>query len=166
MLRQAGNPFFSLLSFSVVCLVGCASVRTTPPKLNVQLSQFRRVHLELIDQSQSLPMPWNWPNLLWTTNDSRQRQVAAAANRLAASLAAQGFELVDRGNNPAAVASLEIDSVRFDPLAGWIADRASLSFRALPAGTEVARYEASGTLLTPTLDRLIDRIVDGVAADW
>lgn len=147
-------------------MLGCASLKATHTDPGLRLRQFRRVHLEFIDHSQKIPMPWNWPNLIWTRDNSRQLQVAEATSKLAALLSAGGFELVDRSDSPDAVASFEVVSVRLDPITGWIADRAVLSFRSTRSGQELVRFEASGLLVTPTLDRLVDRVAESAVASF
>src|SRR5262245_54145598 len=119
----------------------CANLKveralTTPPALVVPPT----LHLQLIDHSGAAPSwPIDYLNTLWTPDDKRQRRAVQAAAELRRALEERKFVFSDSPNDAQVLAEFEIRGIRFDPIAGWITDGASIEFamreNRLPIGT-------------------------------
>lgn len=89
-------------------------------------------------------------------------QIIMAAQDVAFALRDLGFETVDKAEEADAIALFSIGTVRYDPLVGWIADRAFLQFKENKSGTMVVSIKADGQLITPTVSTLVNNIISEV----
>jgi len=66
-----------------------------------------------------------------------------------------GFETVSSAEQADAVAVFSIATVRKDPIAGWIADRAMLQFRDVKTGSVLYTAKSESSWVTLQIDNLI-----------
>lgn len=89
-------------------------------------------------------------------------QIIMAAQDVAFRLRDMGFETVDKPEDADIIALFSIGTVRYDPLAGWIADRAFLQFKEAKTGSIIFSIKADSQLITPTVRTLVDNIMSEV----
>jgi len=89
-------------------------------------------------------------------------QIIMAAEDIAFALRDMGFETVDKAEQADLIALFSIGTVRYDPLAGWIADRAFLQFKDSKSGAMIVSIKADGQLITPTVKTLVDKMISEV----
>jgi hypothetical protein len=77
-----------------------------------------------------------------------------------------GFNVVNNPGNSDAIAHLSIGQIRYDPLAGWIADQASLQVEDTKSRETIAQYIADGRLVTPTVNKIIKKLSKKVKKDF
>ena len=85
-----------------------------------------------------------------------------AAQDIAFALRDQGFETVDDPEQADMIALFSIGTVRYDPLAGWIADRAFLQFKESKTGSMIVSIKADAQVVTPTVSTLVDNLISEV----
>ncbi len=88
-------------------------------------------------------------------------QAAQALNSLQFEMAALGFQLVGTLGEAQLVGEFSVGQIRFDPLAGWVADQAMLVLKE-PAGNTVALFRAKSSGITPTVNNLVSQIAKAV----
>jgi hypothetical protein len=89
-------------------------------------------------------------------------QIFMAGQDIAFGLTGLGFNVVDREEDADMLALFSIGTVRFDPLAGWIADRAILQFKDRTTGEGVLTIKADLQFITPTVSTLVENLLDEV----
>ena len=85
---------------------------------------------------------------------SGREQAIIAAQRVAFELLRMGFMVTASPSGAIMYANLTIGTVRYDALAGWIADEAILDFVDANTSDILASYRASGRFITPTVNNL------------
>ena len=96
---------------------------------------------------------------------SGEGQAIIAAQTLAFELLNLGFRTTDLIEEADIYVDFSIGTVRLDPLAGWIADQAILTFREPDTGTVLASYQATSRSITATVNNLVSNLVERLAAD-
>jgi len=86
-------------------------------------------------------------------------QVIMAAQDIAFALNEMGFDTVEKAEDADMVALFSIGTVRYDPLAGWIADRAFLQFKDQRSGSTVLSIKADGQIITPTVGTIVENLI-------
>jgi hypothetical protein len=94
-----------------------------------------------------------------------QDQALLAAQDVAFELGSMGFAVVEAPGQADLFADFSIGTVRFDPLAGWIADRAFLEFKNARTAEVLASYRSEVRWVTPTVENLVSNIIDRVRED-
>jgi hypothetical protein len=94
-----------------------------------------------------------------------QDQAMLAAQDVAFELGSIGFSVVDTPGQADVFADFSIGTVRYDPLTGWIADRAFLEFRLARTAEVLASYRSEVRWVTPTIGNLVSNILDRVRRD-
>ncbi|MBA5866565.1 MAG: hypothetical protein GDA67_07700 [Nitrospira sp. CR1.3] len=89
-------------------------------------------------------------------------QAIMAAQDLMFGLRELGFETVDRIDDADAIALFSIGTVRYDPLAGWIADKAHLQFKENRTGSIICSIKAESQVVTPTVEKLVNGLLSEV----
>lgn len=87
-------------------------------------------------------------------------QAFLAAKDLELELRAAGMRIVSQPGNANVIANFYIGSCRFDPIAGWIADRSFIDFRDSKTGETVAMVSGNTRVITPTIRSHIRNLVD------
>ncbi|HLA33014.1 MAG TPA: hypothetical protein VJ047_18490 [Pseudomonas sp.] len=82
-------------------------------------------------------------------------QVIMAGQDVEYALRDIGFETVSSAEQADAVAVFSIATVRKDPIAGWIADRAMLQFRDVKTGSVLYTAKSESSWVTLQIDNLI-----------
>ena len=70
-------------------------------------------------------------------------------------LANIGFDFVSNENQADAVIEFSIGTIRYDPIAGWIADQATLKFRDIRTGKILVHVRAKPKFITPTVNNIV-----------
>jgi hypothetical protein len=173
-----------IYALMLMLLTGCGATMKSQLLLkDVRLGDYRSVHLKIATAGGSLS--FSGANLgsgfatanstpygvsasgIGTTLSSSHAmtgndQIIMAAQDIEFALRELGFETVDSPDKADIVALFSIGTVRYDPLAGWIADRAFLQFKESASGSLVVSIKADGQLITPTVSTLVDNIVSEV----
>jgi hypothetical protein len=168
----------------LLTLTGCgATIHSQLVKKDSRLSDYKKVHLMIATAGGSISVTDTGMGSGFATANqtpsgtsvggvgsalsvshamSGNDQIIMAAQDVAFALRDLGFETVDKPEEADAIALFSIGTVRYDPLAGWIADRAFLQFKESKTGTMVVSIKADGQLITPTIGTLVDNIVSEV----
>jgi hypothetical protein len=77
-----------------------------------------------------------------------------------------GFSVVDNSSAAGAVFDLSLGAIRYDPIGGWIADKAILSVRDRATGQIVKMYSTEGRFITASVDKLVSMLAEAVADDY
>jgi len=93
---------------------------------------------------------------------SGNEQAVLAAQDVIFGLRDIGFEIIDKVEEADAIALFSIATVRHDPLAGWIADKALLIFKENRTGAVICSIKAETQIVTPTINTLVNGIVSEV----
>jgi hypothetical protein len=91
-----------------------------------------------------------------------QEQVLLAAKDLSFRLIEMGFTMTETQEDADAVAILSIGTVRYDPITGWIADRAYLEFKNAQNGQLLCSFKADTRFITPTVNTILKKLMKGV----
>lgn len=90
---------------------------------------------------------------------SGKSQVLIAAKDLETELRMQGFNVVNDIKQAELVVLFSIGTVRYDPLAGWIADRSSVEFRDVKTNETLMILRSVDQLITATVNTHISNLV-------
>ena len=93
---------------------------------------------------------------------SGSSQALLAAQDVAFELGAMGFAVVPKKEQADIIALFSIGAVRFDPIAGWIADQAFLEFRDAHTDQIIASYRANSRFVTPTVKAIMKSLMKQV----
>jgi len=93
-------------------------------------------------------------------------QAAQALNSLQFEMAAIGFQMVNNLSEAQLVGEFSIGQIRYDPLAGWIADQAMLVLKDTATGNTVAMFRAKTSVVTPTVNSLVSQIAKAVKQSY
>lgn len=155
------------LTFAMACIAlftqGCTShIVSHVPNPKIHLShQYRKIAIILNGSgSQSINNSSLFENKLIQTqvmDGSLQSQMAGET--LAFECEKLGFCVVPATENPDLIFEFNIGSIRFDPIVGWIADQAILRIRDTKSKEVVASYQAKGSLITPTVENIISKLM-------
>lgn len=162
--RPMGRLVLPVVAIALAALgSGCAatiqSVRTDP---SVQLRQYRRLALVLTDATGSTSVLGAAAGGIASGQVMKgEGQAAQALNSLQFEMAALGFQLVGTLGEAQLVGEFSVGQIRFDPLAGWVADQAMLVLKE-PAGNTVALFRAKSSGITPTVNNLVSQIAKAV----
>lgn len=88
---------------------------------------------------------------------SGEAQAAQALESLKFELLALGFQMTDTPAEADALADFSIGQIRYDPLVGWIADQAVLTFKD-PSGKVLAGFRAQSRGITPTVNNIVTKL--------
>ncbi|OGR85739.1 MAG: hypothetical protein A2901_01105 [Elusimicrobia bacterium RIFCSPLOWO2_01_FULL_54_10] len=86
-------------------------------------------------------------------------QINMAVQDIAFALRDMGFDTIEKTGEADAIALFSIGTVRYDPLTGWIADRAFLDFKDNKTGSMILSIKANTRFVTPTVGSLVRNIV-------
>ena len=151
-----------------VSFTGCAAIkveRNTP--FNGKETNSKILHLKVIDRSTSSPDNVDgYINKLWTKDPERAQAVKGAIEMLESDLKPYGFQFVDSLEASQTIAQLEISSVRFDPVGGWITDGVVMIYRNRETGEQMGKVIANDTFVTPGLQKSFTRLTEGTLQLW
>jgi hypothetical protein len=86
-------------------------------------------------------------------------QVQMAAESIGFECEKLGFHVVSINDCPDLLLEFSIGSIRFDSLAGWIADQAIVRLRDAKSKQIVAQFQAKSRFITPTVENIISNLV-------
>ncbi len=89
-------------------------------------------------------------------------QVQMAAESIGFECEKLGFHVVSIYDRPDLLLEFSIGSIRYDPLAGWIADQAIVRLRDAKSKQIVAQFQAKGWFITPTVENIISKLVSEI----
>lgn len=152
----------------VVLFSGCAatfqSVLTDP---TTQLRQYRRLMLVLTDATGSTSLSGAAVAGIASGHVMKgEGQAAQALNSLQFEMAAIGFQIVGNPSEAQLVGEFSIGQIRYDPLAGWIADQAILVLKDKATGHTVGLFRAKTSFITPTVNNLVSQIAKAVRQSY
>lgn len=156
---------FSILTMTCIGIFthGCtAHIISHVPNPKVHLSQqYRKIAIILNGAgTQSINNTSLFENkLVQTQVMDGSSQVQMAGETLAFECEKLGFCVVPATENPDLIFEFNIGSIRFDAMAGWIADQAILRLRDAKSKELVATYQAKGSIITPTVENIISNLV-------
>ena len=170
------------IAFCIVLLSCGASIKSIKPN-EVHLRDFNKVHLLVETSSGAISLPEafldgfsgsvNFEPERATFGGTKsgielthampgQEQVLLAAKDLSFQLMEMGFIMTEYKEDADAVAILSIGTVRYDPITGWIADRAYLEFKNAQNGQLLCALKADTRFITPTVNTILKRLIKGV----
>jgi hypothetical protein len=166
---------------ALMTLAGCgATVHSTLVKRDAHLGDFKKIHLSIATAGGAVSVTGAGmgsgsasvtgtpsgisgtgvgSSLSVTHAMSGNDQVIMAAQDIAFALDEMGFDTVEKVEDADMVALFSIGTVRYDPLAGWIADRAFLQFKDQRSGKTVLSIKADGQLITPTVGTIVQNLI-------
>ena len=156
----------------LLLLCGCgASVKGHFPTGRVRLHQYPKLHLMLSTATGTISV--NRAVLMSPSGPigashvlSGSSQVLIVAQNLSFKLGTLGFQMVDSQGKADAIVLFSIGAVRHDPLAGWIADQAFLVFKDAKSETTLCTFRANSQFVTPTVNRIVENLVDEVGKHY
>lgn len=121
---------------AALLLSSCAaSIKRIPADPSVRLRDYNRIVVRLMDSSGNVTgVTTTVGDLSSTQVSTGEQQALRALESLEFALMEIGFDLTADGSQAQAVVDFSIGSIRYDALAGWIADQAFLKFRDANSG--------------------------------
>ena len=152
--------FTSLL----VILSGCGSATKITTSQNPKNLVGKKIHLQLVTSSGaisvSLGAMTSSSSVIAEGNAmSGEKQAEIAAQNLAFELRSLGLKLTNSSEDSEVVANFSIGTIRYDPIAGWIADQAFLEFYD-SSGQHILTVRAQAKFITPTVKNIINNLVN------
>jgi hypothetical protein len=162
-------PRVIALSVLVATCSGCGAnieLQRSDSELGTELAT-SSFYLDFDDGSQSKPDNIDgYLNFIWTNDATRARLVAEHLQDLQSQLQAQGFRFVTTVKESTVRANLQIKSVRFDPVLGWITDDARIVYASTRDGADLGTVVADEIWFTPTIKMVFDALVEGSLRLW
>lgn len=158
--------FAMAVAFTVLYSGCAATVQSVITDPNVQLRQYRRATLALIDATGSTSVSGAAVGGIATGQLMKGvDQAAQALNSLRFEMAAIGFQMVGSSSEAQIIGEFSIGQIRYDPLVGWIADQAMLILKD-PSGNTLALFRAKSRGITPTVNSLVSQIAKAVRQSY
>lgn len=163
------------VSFSVAILyfiVSCAStVQSTFSKPNIKLKNYNKVVVRLTDASGASSLSTTLLKsgsgaLLGGHMMKGEDQGKQALESFQFEMMSIGFEFVSDEAYADALVEFSIGQIRYDPLAGWIADQATVKFKDFQTGQIVAFYRAKTQFITPTVKNIIRNLAEEIRKSY
>lgn len=161
--------------FITGCITGCSSsIQSRAINKELQLKDYKTVYIGLftagsaISQSGvgSLSTYENGSNIFASSVQSGQtmignEQVIMALQDIGYAMRGMGFEtfVESKADSVDLIALFSIGTVRYDPLAGWIADRALLRIIERKTEKTLVEIKAETQFITPTVKNLVKSII-------
>lgn len=158
----------TLFAFSIIVLNSCtASVQKTTLTPSLRLRNYNNIIIDLVSSSGSISISTATIGQI----DSGQlmegeKQGLLALESLQFELMSIGFNFVSKENQADAIIDFSIGAIRYDPLAGWIADQAFVKFKDRKTGQVLAFYRAKAQVITPTVNNIISNLSKAIKRDY
>jgi hypothetical protein len=122
------------------------------------ITSIRNVELYLVNSSGIMLLNYNDAyKINMTSFVDVQQQAIQALEMMQFELLSIGLNIVDKDNNADAKFEFSIGNIRFDPLVGYIADRAII--RILDKNNQIiAIFKAETEFITPSINNLIETL--------
>lgn len=174
-----------ILMFLMSFLTGCgAAIRCNIKAQGTQLRQYNKMYLVLQTvsgaisvQSTNLGAGFGVARTINPSTDvsstvgssigtshamSGSDQAILVAQSLAFELNSLGFQMVDSAADADIVALFSIGSVRNDPIVGWIADQAFITFKNAKTNETIGTFRADTRFVTPTARTIVKNLVNEI----
>lgn len=155
-------------AISVIILNSCsASIKQTTLTPNLRLRNYNNIVVNLVSSSGSI----SYSTVTFGQIDSGQlmegeKQGVLALQSLQFELMSIGFNFVSNENQADAIVDFSIGAIRYDPLAGWIADQAFVKFKDRKTGQILAFYRAKSQMITPTVNNIISNLCNAIRRNY
>ena len=158
----------SLIFVSTIILLSCtASVQRTKLFPSLKLRSYNNIIINLLNASGDISA--NTVNI-GRINSAQmmdgEKQAVLALESMQFELMAIGFKFVLEENKADAIVEFSIGSIRYDPLADWIADQAFVKFKDVKTGQILAFYRAKVQFVTPTVNNIIKKLASEIRKDY
>jgi hypothetical protein len=155
--------FVALCVFTLsicACTPSVQSVRTDP---NIRLREYTKLYLVLAGSTGSTSVSGGVAGNLGSAQVmDGTGQATLALTSLQFDLASLGFQVVADRYQAELVGEFSIGQIRYDPLAGWIADQAMLNLKDASSDAVVAMFRSQSGMITPTVSSLVSQMVKSV----
>lgn len=162
------ESYIIIISLIILSLNSCtAYVQRTILSPNLRLRNYNNIIANLVTSSGSLSMSTATLGAIDSAHLMEgEKQGILALESLQFEMMSIGFNFVSNENQADAIVDLSIGSIRYDPLAGWIADQAFVKFRDRKSGQVIAFYRAQSQLVTPTVNNIISNLASKIKGDY
>ena len=163
---KLGNSI--VLIILVISLISCtASVQRTILSPNLRLRNYNNIIINLVTSSGSLSISTTTLGKIDSGHLMEgEKQGLLALESLQFEMMSIGFNFVSEENQADAIVDFSIGSIRYDPLAGWIADQAFVKFKDRKTGQVIAFYRAQSQVVTPTVNNIISNLSSEIKRDY
>jgi len=144
------------LMFCLMLLISCAS--TSETVIQKDITSIRNVELYLVNSSGIMILNYNDAyKMNMASFEDVQQQAVQALEMMQFELLSIGLNIVDKNNHADAKFEFSIGNIRYDPLVGYIADRAII--RIIDNKNQIiAIFKAETEFITPSIKNLIDTL--------
>ena len=151
------------LMLILILLSGCGSASRITTSQNPTTINGKKINLQLITLSGTISittgvMSSNSNIITYDIASSGEKQAFIAAQNLAFELRTLGFNLTNSQEDSEVVAKFSIGTIRYDLIAGWIADQAFLEFYD-SSGQHILSISAKARFITPTVNNIVKNLV-------
>jgi hypothetical protein len=156
-----------LMGISLVMVSCGVSAKRNIYEPNTKLRDYNIVAVEMVSESGSISISSGSIGSL--RNDQileGNEQEKMALQLLQIELMNIGFEVVSDTAKAKAIIEFSIGSIRYDALAGWIADQAIAIFKEKSDGKIIGAFTAKGRMITATINSLISNIGEGIRKSY
>lgn len=183
-MKMESVPAFVIMGIVSLFILGCgSSVQTFRQPDAKRLSQYGGILLAIETTSGSITTSGgqlsNSTTNIQSTNSSvnansntssisashvmsGEKQAFLAGQDVAFRMSSIGLNMVENENQADVIAAFSIGTVRYDPLAGWIADQAFLKFKDKATGKIILTSKASAEFITPTVENLVENLIEQI----
>lgn len=154
----------SILAFTILFfLSGCGSASKITSSQSPKNLIGKKIHLQILTSSGATSVSIGAMSsssfvIAEGHSMSGERQAEIAAQNLAFELRSLGFNLTNSPEDSDVIANFSIGTIRYDSLAGWIADQAFLEFNDI-TGNHILTVLAKARFVTPTVENIIKNLV-------
>ena len=151
-----------ILAAMLLCSCG-SSVQHVKARPDVRLRDYNKLIAYLTSASGSVSASTATLGKIGSAQiSSGASQGVRALESLQFELMAIGFNFVSSENEANAIVEFTIGDIRYDPLAGWIADQALVKFKNAKTGEVLAFFRANSQFITPTVDNIVGNLADAI----
>lgn len=159
------NTVFLMIVLIVLSCSSSVEQRISEP--NLRLRNYNNIVLNLVNLSGGVSLS---TATLGEINSAQimsgNSQGRMALESLQFELMGIGFNFVSDVNQAAVIVEFTIGTIRFDPIAGWIADQAFVKFIDKSSGKVLAFYSAKAQFITPTVTNIIKEISNSIKQNY
>lgn len=147
----------------MILLSGCGSASKITTSQNPKTLIGKKINLQLITSSGAISisagaMGSSLSVIAGGSAMSGEKQAEIIAQDLAFELRALGLNLTNSQEDSEVIAKFSIGTIRYDPLAGWIADQAFLEFYD-SSGQHILTVRVKAKFVTPTVENIVKNLV-------
>ncbi len=157
-----------LIPLALVATLGCgASVQSVVPSPETRLRDYAPMFVALLTASGGLALSGGQLGaLVGGTLSDGEREAVRALESFKFELMAGGVTVIADSTKAGSIVEFSIGSIRYDPLAGWIADQALAKVRRVGTGEVIAFYRANAQAITPTVNKLVGSLAQAMLANY